>query len=167
VFESGGYSEERFYTKSTDEKGHGEKLQVRVPQGVDSQVYAMVREIPQYRHINDIIRDALIHRLEYLQKRYSISDDTQRFLELERMEADSDRAKAEVEMMSSSVRRLDEALAIHYQAEDWQMFANELTRGEERVEWLREPYNAKANRVLQEWRARGKDQLRQLQSKHD
>lgn len=158
-----GYRPERFYTRSLDKRGHGENLRVRVPQGIDSQMYAAVKEIAQYDSLQDLIRDAVVHRLEYLQHHYALTDDVRRMVELERMEADSDRAVAEVQSMSASVKQLDEALKEHYEAHDWQMFADELIRGDERAEWLREPYQQRALDVLREWRTRGRTALEKLE----
>lgn len=162
-----GYRPDRFYTRSVNADGHGERLQIRVPQGIDSQLYAAVGEIGQYRSLQDLFRDAVIHRLEWLQRHYSLTDDMRRMLELERMEADSDRAVAEVQMMKASVAGLNAALEEHYTASDWQMFADELVRGDERAEWLREPYRAQALAVLGEWRTRGAAGLAARQRERD
>lgn len=158
-----GYRPDRFYTRSVNADGHGERMQVRVPQGIDSQILGVIKDVAQYRSPQDFWRDAALHRLEWLQHNYTISDSLRRFLELERMQADSDQAVDEVRTMKASVERLGEALGEHYEAGDWQMFADELIRGDERAEWLREPYRAKALHVLKEWRTRGRAALEKME----
>ena len=162
VVESKGYDEHRFYCRSVNSDGHGEKLNVRVPQGIDSQMHAAVAEIPEYNHINDLIRDAVLHRLEFLQKRYSLGDGARRMLELERMQADSHKALEEVRSMISSLEMLDQTLKEHYDASDWQMFKDELERGDELAQWLREPYKARAAGIIKDWKLKAVDQLARL-----
>lgn len=162
-----GYRPDRFYTSSLNEHHHGERMQVRVPQGIDSQILAAVNIVSQYRSPHDFWRDAAVHRLEWVQHHYDVDDSVRRFLELERMEADSDRAREEVRTMTASVENLNAALAEHYEAEDWQMFADELVRGDERVLWLREPYKNQAGKVLKEWRTRGKEHVDRMSKQRE
>lgn len=159
-----GYQANRFYTKSRNAHDHRERMQVSVPQGIDSQILAAVAAIPQYRSPQDFWRDAAIHRLEWLQHHYQMDDDMRRFVELERMDADTDRAVDEVRTMTASVAALNAALAEHYEAQDWQMLADEITRAGGRVEWLREPYKTEALRVLKDWKGRAAEGLAKRQA---
>lgn len=162
-----GYSEDRFYTKSTNTHNHGEKLNVRVPQGIDSQVYAAVNQIPEYRHINDLVRDAIIHRLEYLQRRYRMGDDLRRQLELERLESDNERSAREIEVMERSVANLNEHCQAAYEARDYGLLAQILATGDEIMEWLREPYHSDARDILGRWRDRARQQIADYGKRHD
>lgn len=162
-----GYSEDRFYTRSTNVHNHGEKINIRVPQGIDSQIYAAVNEIPEYTSLQSFARDAFVHRLEYLQRRYSMSDSLRRLLELERFEADNERRQREIEKMASAVTDLDEKCQLAYEEEDYGMLAEMMDTGEEIMEWLREPYRGRARAVLQRWRARAKDQIERYRASLD
>lgn len=162
-----GYSEHRFYIRSTDAKGHGEHLRVRVPQGIEAQVYGAVRDVPEYRTVQDFARDAMVHRLEYLQKRYSLSDDGRRTLELERWQADSEKRSAEITTMTSAVVDVAAKLADAWDAEDFSLFAQELGEAEEQVDWLRDPYKSRMLRVIEEWKRKGKAELERIRRQRD
>ncbi len=62
------YSPDKFYIKATDDHGHSELVHLKVPPGVLSAIAQIVqsRAIPEYRTSQDLIRDAIIHRLHYL-----------------------------------------------------------------------------------------------------
>ncbi len=162
-----GYRPDRFYTYSVDAKGHGDRMTVRMPQGLDALIHAAVRAVPQYKGTASFFRDAAVHRLEWIQNNYEIDDRARRMLELERMKADTDAAMLEVEELKDSVEQLRLALERHYSSEDWQMFANELIRGDERLDWLREPYRGQTLKVLQDWRMRGAVYLLKLEEDRD
>ncbi len=71
AFTFGGesYSEDKFYTSASDKRGHSEQARVTFPQGILSQILAIVQSgsIPQYKTVQHFIRDAVYHRLKYLQ----------------------------------------------------------------------------------------------------
>lgn len=157
-----GYRPDRFYTRSLNADGHGERMQIRVPQGIDSQIYTAVATVPQYRSPHDFWRDAAIHRLEWLQKHYDTPDSLRRYIELERMQTDTETALIEVRAMKDSVVQIRTALTEHYEARDWQMLAEEIERSNEKVDWLREPYKSEADAVLEDVKHRAKEQLRAL-----
>lgn len=161
------YNPARFYTKSINKHDHSELFQVKVPKGIDSQIHAAVKMVGQYRSPQDFFRDAAIHRLEWLQHHYELDDSVRRLIELERLMADSELAKIETEAMVSAVEQLEEALERYYSSGDIQMFADEIMRGEERVDWLRDPYKAKAAGILLKWKAVGDVQLKKLRERDD
>lgn len=162
-----GYRADRFYNKSTDSNGHGEKITVRVPQGIDSQVHAAVREIPEYRSLQDFIRDAIVHRLEYIQKHYELGDGARRFVELQRMEADMERITSEVETMTNAVERVKVSLETAYASRDWGLMKEAMETAEEMLEWMREPYRGRLSELVVDWKLRVKDDLSKWQRDRD
>lgn len=64
------YSPDRFYTRATDGKGHAELLHLKLPPELASALAQIVqsRAIPEYRTVQDLIRDAIVHRLHYLRE---------------------------------------------------------------------------------------------------
>lgn len=146
-----GYSEDRFYCNSSDQRGHSKMLRVWIPQGIDAQVYGAINEIPQYRTTQDFIRDAMLHRLEYLQKRYSLTDQGRRLLEIERWKADSERRSTEIQTMTSAVGSVADRLAESWAAEDYQLFKQEYEEAKDQIDWLRDPYKARMVELLKEW----------------
>lgn len=154
-----GYRADRFYTNSTDKNGHGEKMSFRLPQGIDSQIHAAVREIPEYASTQAFIRDALLHRLEYIQKHYQLSDNARRFVELERIQADMERMTSEIETMTNAVERMKLGLETAYASRDWGLMKEAMDVGDEMMEWMREPYRGRVEATVREWRARVRDDL--------
>lgn len=63
-----GYSVDKYYTRATDNKGHGSTLYARMLTDVAEQIAKIVQSnvIPEYKTHQDFIRDAIYHRLRYL-----------------------------------------------------------------------------------------------------
>lgn len=162
LVEQRGYSEDRFYTNSSDVRGHSKMLRIWIPQGIDAQVYGAVNEVPQYRTVQDLVRDAILHRLEYLQRRYQLTDDGRRLLELERWRADSEKRSLEIDTMTGAVDGVSDKLMKAWEAEDYSLFAQELTEAEEQVDWLRDPYKTRMLEVIANWRRKGKAELERV-----
>lgn len=161
------YSEARFYTRSVNADGHGERMQVRVPQGIDSQMHAAVAEVPEYKTIHDLIRDSVIHRLEFLQKRYSLGDGAKRILELERIRADLTRRNQETETMQEAVDDLASTLQGLWDKQDYGLMREVLDTGVEMYDWLRKPYKGKALDVLERWKATARVEIERSQRERD
>lgn len=163
-----GYDERRFYTKSTNAHNHGAELRVRVPQGIDSQVYAAVADVPEYRNRQDFIRDAIVHRLEYIQKRYNVSEEGRRMLELERMRADSERRANDIALMQETIADLGQKLENAWAAEDYGMLAAELVEASEYLlDYLREPYTSQAKKMLTEWNNRAREKIAEHRARYE
>lgn len=66
-----GYSPENFYTRASDEKGHREEMRLKLPPAVMRELAEIVaaRTWPSIRTPGDLVRDALIHRLHWLNER--------------------------------------------------------------------------------------------------
>lgn len=162
-----GYSEHRFYIRSTDANGHGDHLRVRLPQGIEAQVYGIVRDVPEYRTIQYLIRDALVHRLEYLQKRYRLTDDARRLMELERWRADSEKRSAEISALTATVTDVADKLTAAWEAKDYALFAQELNEADEQIDWLREPYKTRLVDIVTDWKRRGRKELDRVRDQMD
>lgn len=167
LVESKGYSEDRFYCKSVNADGHGEKLQTRVPQGIDSQMHAAVAVVPEYKSLQDLIRDAVVHRLEYIQKRYTMSEAARRVLELERIQADATRAAQEIDVMTEAVAAIEARCAKAWEAKDWMMLADQMEKASETIDWLRDPYKTQASEILRAWQAKGRVHIQRMQRQLD
>lgn len=161
------YREDRFYTRSVNADGHGERMQVRVPQGIDSQMHAAVAEVPEYKTIHDLIRDSVIHRLEFLQKRYNLGDGARRILELERIRSDLTKRSQETETMQEAVDDLANTIQALWDKQDYSMMRDVLDTGSEMYEWLRDPYKGKALSVLEKWRATARTEIERLERRDE
>jgi hypothetical protein len=162
LVEARGYREDRFYTRSLNADGHGERMNVRLPQGLDSQIYAAVSAVPEYRSVQDFWRDSAVHRLEFLQKRYDIGESARRTLELERIKAELQRGDVEIDVMTEAVDDLELKLQRLWDRKDWAMMAEQLRIAEDLMEWLREPYRTRAVETVEKWKGMARDQLKRM-----
>lgn len=162
-----GYSEERFYTKSEDRHHHSAQIRVNVPKGLNAQIQAAVSRVAEYTSLQSFIRDAIVHRLEFIQRRYKLTEETRRWLELERLQSDSERRRVEVDTMTEAVDALAESLTRHWEAQDYAMLAEELEEGSELLDWLREPYRGQVKGLLGEWSDRARAKIREHEAARD
>lgn len=161
-----GYSEERFYTRSVNADGHGERLTVRFPQGIDSQIHAAVSEIPEYRSLQDFFRDAAMHRLEYIQKRHRFSQKAQIMLERERAKADRHERVQDSDEQDAMVKEMETTLAMLHQRGDWSLLAEELIADADTAEFsMRGEYQRQAQEIIRRWRDKSRDQIAKHQEK--
>ncbi len=167
LIEKRGYSEDRFYIKSSDKQGHSKMIRIWIPQGIQAQVYEAISKVPHYRSVQDFVRDALVHRLEFTQHRYAMSDQARRAMELERMMADQEHRKAEMETMHESVESLDVTLGEMYEREDWSLMDQEFDQSYEYIDWLRDPYRARAVAVFDKWRNKAKESIIKHRAKRE
>ena len=65
-----GYNPNAYYTQASDKKGHSAKMGVKIPVTIAGEVGVVVSsdKIPEYRTVQDFIRDAIIHRLHDIQQ---------------------------------------------------------------------------------------------------
>lgn len=102
-----GYSPERFYTEAADRQGHRAWLRVPVPTHVAGRIAELIasREIPAYRTPQDLIRDALVHRLYYLTKVWPEAKQTNRLFQLVLAEAEREARRREYEAAESFIEQ--------------------------------------------------------------
>lgn len=60
------YAPEKFYTNSTDTKGHYERVRCKVTPSLQALCEQIVAVCPDYASVEDMIRDALTHRVMWL-----------------------------------------------------------------------------------------------------
>lgn len=161
------YRIDRFYTRSVDANGHGEKLNLRVPQGIDSQMYKAVSEVPEYRTLQDLVRDAVMHRLEYLQKQYDLGEKARIMLERERQKADRAQRMQDSDEMEAIVVEMEAALSMFYARNDWSLLKEELETSADSVDWLRGEYKKRAEEIVKKWRDKSRDQIRKMMKDRD
>lgn len=68
--DASSYSADKFYTASRNKKGFGSTIRLNVPPELLAAVSALVasRRVGDYRTSSDFYRDALVHRLKYLEQ---------------------------------------------------------------------------------------------------
>jgi hypothetical protein len=62
------YDPNKFYTEGSDKSGRGDPTSVRFPPQTASAIAALVQsgKIDAYRTTSEFVRDAVIHRLQYI-----------------------------------------------------------------------------------------------------
>ncbi len=156
----GSYRYDRFYTRSVDKNGHGEKMSIRVPQGLDSQMHRVVAEMAEYHTMHDLIRDAVVHRLEYL-KHHTPDPEMAALLAIEALKADDNRQDQIVQGFRDAIQALDESLRFMWETGDLGAFAEKLDRGSLMADKMRPPWNGHASEMLQSWRAKSTEKIKQ------
>jgi len=65
---SNNYSVSKYYTSARDKKGFSTTVRVSIPPVVMSNIASFVatQRIPEYKTSQDVLRDALVHRLQWL-----------------------------------------------------------------------------------------------------
>lgn len=69
------YSADRFYTDATDKHGVSAKMQITIPPSLHGEISELIasRNVPNYRTMADFGRDAVFHRLKYLEQHYELT----------------------------------------------------------------------------------------------
>ena len=76
VSKAGDYAEDRFYIRSQDgERQLGKNVQVWFPGSTHARIAAVSHTVPHYRSMADMIRDAVHHRLHWLEQNYDADTD--------------------------------------------------------------------------------------------
>lgn len=148
-YDGTNYDPRHFYIRSTDGRGHGDKLSITVPPELLGRIGAIVegRHWP-YRTSHDLIRDAVMHRLHALNE--ITPDDTmaeflnqQRLLYLlEQQEMLLDNARKTVDTAKDHIWK-----AVH--GRDWQLAVNAIIAADRTVDGMREPYRTDLKGIVQ------------------
>ena len=69
-----GYGQDKFYVASTNGHDHSEQVRVKVPPGVAAAMGAAIESWPIYSSRNDFVRDAIVHRLHWLNEQSAIPE---------------------------------------------------------------------------------------------
>lgn len=64
------YDETRMYTGSQDDHGHSAQVRVNFPKNLAAQLQRVIADgrIPEYKSLNDFVRDAIVHRVHKVGK---------------------------------------------------------------------------------------------------
>lgn len=97
--DDGSYSPDAFYVASTNSHDHSETAQVKMPKHLKRLISQFIQDasIPAYKSANDVIRDALVHRLRYLATEYQQSGAMERWVTQETARQRLETIRAELE----------------------------------------------------------------------
>lgn len=148
------YSEDHFYTRSTNKHDHSAEGRFRLP----PQVYGRIQELidskhfPRYRSTSDFFRDAAIHRLVYLNGLVG-NGDTTKALTLEMRLCRVEQTGIEMESIEGLIDRHQEQLEKAAKVRDQRRLSRLIGFLEDDLETLEEPYRTTLAKVGEVYRS--------------
>lgn len=152
-----GYDPSQRFTRSTDSRGQSGFInKTRVPQEMTGQIAAIVQSgnYPEYRTAGDVVRDALHHRLLYLEKQDPVMDPDSplaRQIRLSRLQAQEEAHRLELErreeLVTSIVRDLHKI--------------TKMGTSRDRTEAIQTARNA-ADQLDEPWKSRIEDAIKEV-----
>lgn len=126
------YSPDRFYCRSTDGQGHYERMRVKVPPSVEAMIMSVVAEYTEYDTPEALIRDAIVHRLVWLNEHGASTDP--KLLQLELQMAEMERVEKLDKMQHGYVESLNTGIDTLVKQKDWEGLVQLLTNADETIE---------------------------------
>lgn len=156
AFEHKGYSQDSFYVRSTGPGGEqGEQKYLKMSPTILGAIAKVVysKDIPAYRTDADFIRDAVVHRLKYVNDRIAAGDisgiiDTH--VRNSRIEA----RQLELSETLHMINLHEETMRMAIENEDWELLNDLLDDAEHDVNNIRLTYANKLNVVIKKYRDR-------------
>jgi hypothetical protein len=153
-----GYSEYNFYTNAVDKKGHGTVAHTKYPDYMLAVVSEIVqsKEIPQYRTQGDVMRDALFHRLVWLDKNKGNVRNIPNLSRLVQImiskEIALNRAR-EAKELNDLVKQVKETCEMLYNFADYSELKETIEEQRERLKEaeIRDPYRKRIVEILDEY----------------
>lgn len=147
--EDPNYSVDRFYTRGSDGKGNSEAVRARFAPEVIARLHRVVQQgrIPEYRTVADIIRDAVVHRLQYLDNEY-MEDGHKSSLTLAM--GGFHAAKQRDAMQKDAIEDIRTSLSAAKKEENWQLYEELKTWAWDTVDGMDDWYAQRAVRTIKE-----------------
>jgi hypothetical protein len=155
-FDDTTYSLEDFYTKSVDSRGHREMTRVAFPPNVLSTLSTIVQsgKIPAYRTVQDVIRDAVLHRIWWLEKyalkeSYGIIDYAS--LKMMKLQQFIENSLKEGQRMEAIVTNAEKALEYHKSLRDKEEMIKVLSELRNQIDNVREPFKDRLKNIIERY----------------
>lgn len=155
------YRVEEEYTRSTNRKGFGETLHVKVPPEIAGEIAAIVasRKIGALRTTQDFVRSAIVHRLHWMAGELD-DGQTHRIVQAEIAMCRTERYLEEMKSLENNLSKFKEAAEVACQNNDFAMLVGLVMEARETARHIRDPYatrlednaNLYAARLPAEWR---------------
>lgn len=158
---SAKYDRDEFYVRSKDDDKSTAHIRTNAPASVAAQMDAIVqqRSIPDYRTREDIVRDALVHRLHYLNETRLHDPRLQHVVEREMKWARLDRIATEHETNRDRLNTVRRNLSMYVAARDWTSLKETLYLASEEADEMHEPWASDMWQLVQDYRGRYQDKL--------
>lgn len=147
----GDYDEKNFYTRATDDSGHKETLHTPVMPRLFAVTNHLASEIPWYKSPQDVVRDALTHRVRWLTENEDNPDLRRLFAPIlfeQNIAFEEEKQVAN----ETAVERMRKVLQTSVVKQDEDLRQKVLEWAEGQVEELREPYRSQVRGIMKEYR---------------
>ena len=149
------YDLEIEYTRSTNKKGFGESIYVKVAPEIAGALGSLVasRKIPELRTVQDAVRSAIVHRLHHWAE--AIEDGQLHRIVLTEMQMCKTEAYIdEMKALEARINALKEAGSLAVQNSDWSMLVALIMEARESARYVREPYASRLEAEAHEFERR-------------
>lgn len=131
---SSRYSPDKWYTKSTDNNGHSERMRIRIPPQVEAMISGLVSEFSELDTVESFIRDSVIHRIVYVRDNYTNIETNLEGIELERQAAQIAAIMAEIAQRNAIVAELENSIDALCEVRDWETLVQILTNADDLID---------------------------------
>lgn len=152
------YSEDHFYTRSTNKHDHSIDARFRFPPHLAAMVSGIVdsKRFPSLRSNADFYRDAAVHRLHHLNE--MIQDGKySKALSIEMRLARVEARRKEMEELTAALTTHEQTLELARQSEDYEAMSDTLADIEDDIPAFREPYKKNLKLLAAKYRRMLKD----------
>jgi hypothetical protein len=136
------YRPDRFYTRSTNEHDHSEQVRnLRIPPNIFNRLAIIItdKRIPQLRSMQDVVRDALVHRSMFYSE-YLDDPDLKQAVTMEMMVCQAEFHQQEIEASKRLVSEWEDSFRKAVEERDAKRLRIMLDQIEFYIEQLEEPY---------------------------
>lgn len=151
---SEGYRLNRFYVSSTNKKGASQQSRVSLPPLIIGKMsqYIQSGKFPHYRTMQDIVRDAVYHRLKWLADEYMSDPEMLQLISRENFMADRRQALWDMQQLDEMVQDTENGMREAIRLGDHEALAREVEQAEARVMVERDPYKSRLGELAKRYR---------------
>lgn len=145
------YSPDKFYTRAVDGKGHGIKVNVRLPPGTHARIRKIIQagKIPQYDTMEAFARDAINHRLVYVTGNYNVLSNREMDAIVREMAlAELEQIQDATTRQQEGAKKLADALLQCVKKQDKEAFLKTVEVGYRLAEACGEPWKSTIQKTL-------------------
>lgn len=149
--EEDGYSPYKYYSRSVDTNGHSAEVRCKIPPELHSALARLVTKgaIPELDSVADFMRDALMHRVKFLEKHVikdaKFSEAVNRRLKLTDIEV----MAAQREQFREQLENIEAACTDLVRDGDWQGLCEIVNAAASLLDDYRDPYYSRLSTMIQ------------------
>ena len=150
------YDPNEFYVRTVDKRGHKETVHVAMPPDLFAEIHETANNpnFPFYRTVQDLMRDAVLHRMHWLYEKYGATEHAKEFLALEMAKAKIETRKRARDTITDILSELTTSLDIYIKVGDHKNLAKCIFDCYEMAETTTEPYSSQFRSLAQQYESR-------------